>query len=97
MSRITKIANCSLIDLPKISNRKGNITPLHSSIDIPFDIKRIYYLYDVPGGVGRGGHAHRSLKQLIFPYLEVTMMLPTNLLLAQLGHMQTGKITLLIM
>lgn len=59
------VNHCQLIDLPKIHNRAGNITPVQANEDIPFDIKRIYYLYDMPGGESRGGHAHKNLKQLI--------------------------------
>jgi len=59
------IYNCNVIELPKIHNRAGNITPLHGGIEIPFGIKRVYYLYDVPGGETRGGHAHKMLHQLI--------------------------------
>lgn len=59
------INECNIIQLPQIKNRAGNITPVHSDNEIPFGIKRIYYLYDVPGGAERGGHAHRNLKQLI--------------------------------
>lgn len=59
------IYNCNVIELPKVHNRAGNITPIHGNGDIPFDIKRIYYLYDVPGGETRGGHAHHNLYQLI--------------------------------
>lgn len=62
---MTNIYNCNVIELPKIHNRAGNITPIHGNIDIPFAIKRIYYLYDVPGGEMRGGHAHYELQQLI--------------------------------
>ena len=54
-----------LIELRRIANPKGNLTPIESGTDIPFDIQRVYYLYDVPGGEARGGHAHRSLEQLI--------------------------------
>ncbi|MVN21013.1 sugar 3,4-ketoisomerase [Mucilaginibacter arboris] len=61
----TSIYNCNVIELPKIHNRAGNITPLNSKVEIPFDIKRVYYLYDVPGGETRGGHAHKQLQQLI--------------------------------
>ncbi|RLD60940.1 MAG: WxcM-like domain-containing protein [Bacteroidetes bacterium] len=61
----SKIADCQLIELPKISNRAGNITPINGSLDIPFEIQRVYYLYDIPGGAERGGHAHKELKQLI--------------------------------
>lgn len=54
-----------IIELRRISNPKGNLTPVESGIDIPFDIARVYYLYDVPGGENRGGHAHRRLEQFI--------------------------------
>ena len=54
-----------IIELRRINNPKGNLTPVESGIDIPFDIARVYYLYDVPGGENRGGHAHRRLEQFI--------------------------------
>jgi hypothetical protein len=59
------VNDCRIITLPKVRNRAGNITAIHNSIDIPFETKRVYYLYDVPGGEERGGHAHRELQQLI--------------------------------
>lgn len=59
------ISDCKIIDLRKISDPRGNLTPIESFIDVPFQIQRVYYLYDVPGGSDRGGHAHRELKQLI--------------------------------
>lgn len=59
------IYNCNVIELSKIHNRAGNITPVHGGIEVPFDIKRIYYLYDVPSGETRGGHANKQLQQLI--------------------------------
>lgn len=62
---VSSVYNCNVIELPKIHNRAGNITPVHGGTDIPFDIKRIYYLYDVPSGETRGGHAHKELQQLI--------------------------------
>ena len=62
----TNLNDCNLIHLPVIeSNRKGSITPIYNKIHIPFDIRRVYYLYDVPAGSERGGHAHKELKQLI--------------------------------
>ena len=62
MSRKTTVFDSSVITLPKIQNRAGNITPINAKLDIPFKIKRIYYLYDIPGGEGRGGHAHKELQ-----------------------------------
>ncbi|MDR0734067.1 MAG: FdtA/QdtA family cupin domain-containing protein [Dysgonamonadaceae bacterium] len=59
------IFNCNVLTLPKVHNRAGNITALNNSQDIPFDVKRVYYLYDVPGGESRGGHAHKELQQLV--------------------------------
>ena len=59
------IHNCKMIDLPKIANPQGNLTFIEAGGHIPFDIQRVYYLYDVPGGAERGGHAHKELQQLI--------------------------------
>jgi len=56
---------CKMIDLPKISDPRGNLTFVEGGSQIPFDIQRVYYLYDVPGGAERGGHAHKDLHQLI--------------------------------
>jgi len=61
----SKVSDCHIIELPKIHNRSGNITAINEIVDIPFKIKRVYYLYDVPGGEERGGHAHKNLYQLI--------------------------------
>ncbi len=59
------INNCKIIDLPKIHDPRGNLTFIEGNNHIPFDIKRVYYLYDVPGGAERGGHGHKALHQLI--------------------------------
>lgn len=59
------IKDCKLIDLPKIADPRGNLTFIEGGRHVPFDIKRVYYLYDVPGGAERGGHAHKELHQLI--------------------------------
>jgi dTDP-4-dehydrorhamnose 3,5-epimerase-like enzyme len=59
------IKYCNVIDLPKIGDSRGNLTFVESGRHIPFDIRRVYYLYDVPGGAARGGHAHKALHQLI--------------------------------
>lgn len=60
------VYDCTIIELDKHhSIRKGNISVVQNSDTIPFDVKRIYYLYDIPGGESRGAHAHRGLSQLI--------------------------------
>src|SRR5918999_41652 len=59
------IEKCRLVDFPKIGNPNGNLTFIESGRHIPFEIKRVYYLYDVPGGAERGGHSHNALHQLI--------------------------------
>ncbi len=61
----SSINDCVKLSLNKIHNRTGNITIVESQKNIPFDIRRIYYLYDIPGGEARGGHAHKELHQLI--------------------------------
>jgi dTDP-4-dehydrorhamnose 3,5-epimerase-like enzyme len=53
------------VELPRIGERRGNLTPIYENEHVPFPIKRVYYLYDVPGGATRGGHAHLELEQLI--------------------------------
>jgi hypothetical protein len=63
---MTSIDDCKIINLPKISDpTKGNLTFVEENRHIPFDMKRVYYLYDVPGGEDRGEHAHRELEQFI--------------------------------
>jgi len=59
------LSECKIIDLPKILEKRGNLTFIEGTRHLPFEIKRVYYLYDVPGGATRGGHAHRELKQFI--------------------------------
>jgi hypothetical protein len=59
------IADVRLVDLPKIEDPRGNLTFVEGARHVPFEIRRVYYLYDVPGGAERGGHAHRALEQLI--------------------------------
>lgn len=65
MPNITQVFDCNIIYFPIIHNRAGNITPVQNNIEVPFDIQRVYYLYDVPGGGTRGGHAHKDLQQVI--------------------------------
>lgn len=59
------IEQCQIIDLPKINDHRGNLTFIENNKNIPFEIKRVYYLYDVPGGAERAGHAHKALKQFL--------------------------------
>jgi len=62
---VFNINSCKLIDLPRIHDPRGNLTFVEGGNHVPFDIRRVYYLYDVPGGAERGGHAHKELYQLI--------------------------------
>jgi hypothetical protein len=62
---VSSIDRCKIISLPVVHERRGNLTFIEGSRHIPFDIARVYYLYDVPGGSERGGHAHKGLHQLI--------------------------------
>ncbi len=59
------IDDCALLTLPRHSERSGSLTSLENSKDIPFDVKRIFYLYDIPGGENRGGHAHKECHQML--------------------------------
>lgn len=62
---MNRIERCRVVDLPKISDPRGNLTFIEGGRHAPFDIMRVYYLYDVPGGAERGGHAHKKMQQLI--------------------------------
>lgn len=60
------VFDCTIVELDKHhSDRKGNLTVVENRVTLPFDVKRVYYLYDIPGGEGRGAHAHKELEQLI--------------------------------
>ena len=61
----SSIFQCDIIELSKINNGVGNMSFVENSKNIPFDIKRVYYIYDVPGGSDRGGHAHINLEQFV--------------------------------
>jgi hypothetical protein len=65
MSVDSTIYDCNIIHLPKIQNVAGNITPVTNFENVPFKIRRIFYLYDIPGGESRGAHAHKELEQFI--------------------------------
>jgi hypothetical protein len=62
---MTTVDDCRVIDFPRILRSEGNLTAVHGQREVPFDIARLYYLYDVPGGESRGGHSHRELQQVI--------------------------------
>lgn len=64
MKKIT-VFDCSIIELPKHTDRAGNISIAENSINLPFDVKRVFYTYDIPGGVDRGAHAHKECHQFL--------------------------------
>lgn len=59
------ISGCRIVEFSKISERSGSLSPVENLKEIPFEIKRVFYLYDIPGGENRGGHAHRECHQLL--------------------------------
>lgn len=61
----SRVYDCSIIEIDKHHHSKGNISVIENGTTVPFDVKRVYYLYDVPGGEARGGHAHIKLQQFI--------------------------------
>lgn len=65
MKNKVTVYDCSFIELPVIENEAGNITPMRNNEQIPFDIKRVFYLYDIPGGKDRGAHAHKECHQFL--------------------------------
>lgn len=63
--KLPTVYDCSIIELPRIENRAGNITPFQGRVNVPFDIKRVFYSYDIPGGEARGAHAHKECHQFL--------------------------------
>jgi hypothetical protein len=63
--KLPSIYECSIIELTKIENHAGNITPVQGIENLPFEIKRVFYLYDIPGGESRGAHAHKECHQFL--------------------------------
>ncbi|MDR0890981.1 MAG: FdtA/QdtA family cupin domain-containing protein [Endomicrobium sp.] len=59
------VYDCSVIELPRIENPSGNITPIHGCVNVPFEIKRVFYTYDIPGGEARGAHSHKECHQFL--------------------------------
>jgi len=75
------IYDCSIIELPRLKNRAGNITVVNNNDNIPFEVKRVFYIYDIPGGEDRGAHAHKDCHQFLVPVsgsFEVEMDDGTN-------------------
>lgn len=64
MNKLT-VYDCSIVELPKITNRRGNLTSITSNTNVPFGVKRVFYLYDIPGGESRGAHAHKTCHQFL--------------------------------
>ncbi|WP_082967035.1 FdtA/QdtA family cupin domain-containing protein [Mycobacterium sp. 852002-51163_SCH5372311] len=62
---MNRLDECRILNLERVESSRGNLSPLYGGIHVPFAIKRVYFLYDVPGGAERGAHAHRALQQLI--------------------------------
>ena len=62
---MASVFDCNLIYLPQLGDRSGHITAINNSQEIPFDIKRVFYLYDIPGGESRGAHAHKACHQFL--------------------------------
>ena len=61
----TSVYDCSIIELPRIGDRNGSITAINNLLEIPFEINRVFYLYDIPGGESRGAHAHKECHQFL--------------------------------
>ncbi len=62
---VGSLDHCGVVELPRIQDRRGNLTFVEANRHVPFDVRRVYYLYDVPGGAERGGHGHHRLRQMI--------------------------------
>ena len=63
--KLPTVYDCSIIELPRIENRAGNITPVEGGVNLPFCIRRVFYSYDIPGGEARGAHAHKECHQFL--------------------------------
>lgn len=65
MDNLPTVYDCQLIHLKQLGDRNGHITPIENQVDVPFEVKRVFYLYDIPGGESRGAHAHKKCHQFI--------------------------------
>ncbi|TWR25171.1 WxcM-like domain-containing protein [Mucilaginibacter pallidiroseus] len=89
----TTVFDCNVIQLPRIQNRAGNITPVENGLNIPFDVKRIYYLYDIPSDASRASHGHKELQQVIIAAsgsFEVSLSDGINKKIIQLNRPYVG-------
>lgn len=59
------VYDCSVVELQRINSRAGNITPVTNNVNVPFEVKRVFYIYDIPGGEDRGAHAHKEFHQFL--------------------------------
>jgi hypothetical protein len=59
------VNDCQILEFPRILDPRGSLTPIEGEVQVPFDIKRVYYIYDVPAGANRAGHSHRELQQVL--------------------------------
>lgn len=62
---MASIDECQILEFPRIHDPRGTLTPIENNRQVPFEIKRVYYLYDVPGGASRAGHSHKQLQQVL--------------------------------
>ena len=88
---MSNIDNCRIIELPKISDPRGSLTFIEANKHVPFNIERTYYLYDVPGGAQRGGHAHKALHQLISAVSGSFDVVLTNHVIEHVGDEQAQR------
>jgi dTDP-4-dehydrorhamnose 3,5-epimerase-like enzyme len=65
IEKCNALKDCKIVDFPKVTDYRGNLSFIEENHQIPFQIKRVYYLYDVPSGATRGGHAHKALQQVV--------------------------------
>lgn len=91
-----KLEQARIINLPKVEDPRGNLTFIEESKHIPFDIKRVYYLYDVPGGESRGGHANTKTAQLIIAVSGSFDVIVDNGLMKQRFHLNRSYFGLYI-
>jgi hypothetical protein len=64
-SPLADVERCAIVDLPKVADRRGSLTYIEATRHVPFEVRRVFYIYDVPTGESRGGHAHRTLHQFL--------------------------------